>query len=670
MTKLAKFGRRAMKQQDKKSEHRTQSHTDVHGHNSHHIQELWKRFIVSLILTIPIVALSPMVWEWFGFTLDIPYRKVVIFALAATLYFYGGAPFLRGSIKELRHKNPGMMTLIAMAISVAFFYSTYSLFVESAKEFFWELATLIDVMLLGHYIEAKSVMGAANALEGIVQLIPKKAHKIVHEGVIDVTIQELLPKDIIIVKPGERIPCDGIVVDGESLVDESFLSGESRLIRKERDTKVYMGSANVDGMLKVEVAKEGKDSYLSQVIALVKEAQESRSKTQDLANRASKWLFFAALGASATTFLYWVQFLEVSQALLMSVTVLIIACPHALGLAVPLVVAISTTKAAKNGILIRNKEAFENLRNVDAICFDKTGTLTQGRLFVEKVVGDVLGVAAAIEKFSEHTIAKAIVEEAERNLKTIPNAQNFKIFPGVGAQGEVEGKRVYIGNEKILQKLGITLPKIFEKYKQASNTKVWVVVDGVVEGVILLSDRIRTEAKEAVARLRKLGIQTMMLTGDGQEVAKKVANVLGIDRYYAELLPDEKVRIVQELQKEGKKVAMVGDGVNDAPALLSADIGVAIGAGTDIAAQSADIILTKSSVMDVAKAIHLSRATYKKMVQNLWWASGYNILAIPLAGGILYRQGILIEPAVGAVLMSLSTVVVAVNARLLKNVEM
>ena len=652
----------------KKTEHVAQNHTSTHEHGSH-LNELKKRFIVSLILTIPIVILSPMIWKWFGLTLDIPYRKEVIFILSSILYFYGGAPFLQGSIKELRKKNPGMMTLIAMAISVAFFYSTYALFVESAKEFFWELATLIDIMLLGHYIEAKSVMGAANALEGIVQLIPKKAHKLTQDGMTDVDIQDLRPKDVIVVKPGERIPCDGVVVDGESLVDESFLSGESQLIRKERDAKVFMGSANVDGMLQVEVAKEGKDSYLSQVITLVKEAQESRSKTQDLANRASKWLFFAALGASATTFLYWVQYLETSQALLMSVTVLIIACPHALGLAVPLVVAISTTKAAKNGILVRNKEAFENLRRVDTICFDKTGTLTEGKLFVEKIVGDVLEFAAAIEKFSEHTIAKAIVEEAERHHETIPNAQNFKIFPGLGAQGEVEGKRVYIGNEKILQKLGITLPKTFEKYEQASNTKVWVVVDGVVEGVILLSDRIRTEAKEAIGQLQKLGIHTVMLTGDGQEVAKKVAQGIGIERFYAKLLPDEKVRIVQQLQKEGNIVAMVGDGINDAPALLSANIGVAIGAGTDIAAQSADIILTRSSVMDVYKAILLSRATYKKMVQNLWWASGYNIVAIPLAGGILYRQGILVEPAVGAVLMSLSTVMVAINARLLKNVN-
>ncbi len=639
-----------------------------HNHGSHleHMQDFKKRFVISFFLTIPILFLSPMIWDWFGFSFDFYYRKVVIFILSSIIYFYGGWPFLKGFLKEIKKRNPGMMTLITMAISVAYFYSTYSLFEDSAKEFFWELATLIDIMLIGHYIEAKSIMRASNALEGIIKLIPKKAHKLQDNSVIEIEVEHLKPNNIIIVKPGEKIPSDGIVIDGKSLVDESFLSGESKPIQKDIGKKVFMGSTNLDGVLKIEVLKDGKNSYLYQVINLVKEAQESRSKTQDLANRASKWLFFSAFGASLLTFLYWINYVEVSKAILMSVTVLIIACPHALGLAVPLVIAISTAKAAENGILIKNREAFENLKDVKVICFDKTGTLTEGKLFVEKVVGgdEVLKIVASIERFSEHSIAKAIVKKA-KNIKLF-DVKNFKIFPGIGAKGEIGKAEIIIGNEKILK--DIDLPQNFKKYKNSINTKVWVIVEKKVIGVILLGDKIRKNSKDAIDKIRSFGIKTIMLTGDNEELAKIVAKELNIDKFYAKLLPDEKVKIVKNLKRE-QKVAMVGDGINDAPALLSADIGIAIGAGTDIAAQSADIILTKNSIFDVYKAIILSKATYQKMVQNLWWASGYNIVAIPLAGGVLYNLGIVIEPAIGAIFMSLSTIIVAINAQFLKRIK-
>ncbi|BCD60384.1 MULTISPECIES: copper-translocating P-type ATPase [unclassified Nitratiruptor] len=638
-----------------------------HSNHTHHLEDFKKRFIVSLILTIPVLLLSPMIWDWFGFRLDIAFRKEIIFILSSIIYFYGGKPFLLGSLHEIKQKNPGMMTLIAMAISVAYIYSTYALFLENAKEFFWELATLIDIMLIGHYIESKSVAGASQALQSLVQLIPKKAHVIQDNKMKDISIGQLKPGDIILVKPGEKIPIDGTVLEGEALVDESFLSGESKPVSKRKNSHVYMGSTNLDSSLKIIVQKPGGKSYLYQVINLVKEAQMSRSKLQDTANKAAKWLFFIALFAGGSTFIYWMPILSANEALLISVTVLIIACPHALGLAVPLVVAISTTKAAHYGILIRNREAFENLRNIDAICFDKTGTLTEGKLKVKNIVADdpkkLLAFSASLEKLSEHSIAKAIVEEAKKAKLPLLSVDKFKIIPGKGALGLIKGEKVVIGNDTALTEQGFELP---EQNSDEVGTKVWVGVGKKILGYILLMDTIRTETKKAIALLHSMHIETVMLTGDNEITAKAVADELQMKRYFAHLLPDQKVAIIEELKKSGKKVAMVGDGINDAPSLLSANVGIAIGAGTDIAAQSADIILTNNSIFDIAKAIALSYATYSKIIQNLWWASGYNIIAIPLAAGVARGVGVAITPEIGALMMSLSTVIVAINAQFLK----
>lgn len=647
-----------------------------HGHSTmghlHHMEDMKRRFIVSTIVTIPILLLSPMIWQWFGFRLDIPYREAVIFVLSTFIFFYGGKPFLTMMVDEIRSKKPGMMTLISMAISVAYFYSAMTLVIPGGKEFFWELATLIDIMLIGHYIEAKSVLGAADALEDLVKMMPKTATRVKKDGALEeVEVGRLEKGDTILVRPGEKIAADGRVVEGESMTDEAFLTGESKPVYKKKGSGVYMGSTNLDGALRVEITKSGEESYLSQVIGLVKEAQESRSVTQDLANRAAAWLFYAAAATGAVTFAVWAAIASPMDAVLRTVTVLIIACPHALGLAVPLVVAISTSMAAKNGILIRNRQAFETLKGIDAICFDKTGTITEGKLAVDKVVAladenDLLRHAASIEENSEHIIARAIVKYAKKLGIEPERTENFTAFAGIGAKADVGGEKVMVGGPQLLAKESLTLPEALRSYEASESTKVWVVVDGSVAGVILLTDTIRETSVRAISALRSLGIETWMLTGDNEAVAKDVAEQCGIDHYRAGLLPDEKLHIIKSISEEGKVVAMVGDGINDAPSLLTADIGIAIGAGTDIAIESADIILTKSDLFSVVHAIRLSRATYRKMVQNLWWASGYNIVAIPLAAGVMAPWGVVIDPAVGAVLMSVSTVVVAINAQLLK----
>ncbi len=663
--------------------HDAHSHGDGHGggrdHSTmghmHHMEDMKRRFIVSAVVTVPILTLSPMIQEWFGFTLDIPYREAIIFVLATFIYLYGGKPFLTMMVDEIKSRKPGMMTLISMAISVAYFYSAMTLVMPGGKEFFWELATLIDIMLIGHYIEAKSVLGAADALEELVKMMPKTAMRVKADGRLEeVGIDELEKGDIILVRPGEKVPADGKVAEGESMTDEAFLTGESKPVYKKPGSDVFMGSTNIDGALRIKITKSGKESYLSQVIELVKEAQQSRSKTQDLANRAAAWLFYAATGIGAVTFAVWASIASPMDAVLRSVTVLIIACPHALGLAVPLVVAISTSIAAKKGILIRNRQAFETLKDIDAICFDKTGTITEGRLSVSGVIAvedekSLLSYAASIERNSEHIIAKAIVNYAESKGVEPLKATDFTAYPGIGAKAEVEGHKVAVGGPQILLKETLTLPDELKKYETSESTKVWVAVDDRVVGLILLKDTIRETSVEAIKTLKALGIETWMLTGDNKAVAKDVAEKTGIDRFEADLLPDQKLKLIKKIHDGGKIVAMVGDGINDAPSLLTADIGIAIGAGTDIAIESADIILTKSDLYSVVPAIKLSRATYSKMVQNLWWASGYNIVAIPLAAGVMAPWGIVIDPAVGAVLMSVSTVVVALNAQLLKRAE-
>ncbi len=654
-------------------EHKGHDHSAM-GH-LHHMEDMKRRFIVSVIVTVPILLLSPMIQQWFGFTLEVPYREAIIFVLATFIFIYGGKPFLTMMVDEIKSRKPGMMTLISMAISVAYFYSAMTLVMPGGKEFFWELATLIDIMLIGHYIEAKSVLGAANALEELVKMMPKTAMRVKPDGQLEeVGVDELERGDIILVRPGEKVPADGKVLEGESMTDEAFLTGESKPVYKKPGSEVFMGSTNIDGALRIEITKSGEESYLSQVIDLVKEAQQSRSKTQDLANRAAAWLFYAATATGAITFAVWAAVASPMDAVLRTVTVLIIACPHALGLAVPLVVAISTSMAARNGILVRNRQAFETLKDIDAICFDKTGTITEGKLSVSDVAAlgnrkELLRFAASIEQNSEHIIAKAIVKYAEAEGVEPAKASNFTAYPGIGAKAVVEGHEVAVGGPQILLKESLVLPKELKEYEASESTKVWIAVDGEIAGVILLKDTIRETSVEAIKRLKELGIETYMLTGDNEAVAKDVAQKTGIDHYRADLLPDQKLKIIKSIHDEGKIVAMVGDGVNDAPSLLTADIGIAIGAGTDIAIDSADIILTKSDLFSVVPAVKLSRATYSKMKQNLWWASGYNIVAIPLAAGVMAPWGIIIDPAIGAVLMSISTVVVALNAQLLKRAE-
>lgn len=654
------------KHHEKNEEH--QAHPD----HSHHMEEFKKRFIVSAILTIPILLLSEMIQEWFGFTITIPFHGEVLFLLSLIIYIYGGWPFLRGAVSELKNKQPGMMTLIATAMSVAFFYSSATVFLIQGKDFFWELATLIDVMLLGHWIEAKSVMGASKALDELVKVIPAVAHLVKGKKTTDVPVSELKKADIVLVKPGEKIPSDGIVVEGESAVDEALITGESKPVSKKKGDKVIGGSINTEGALRVKIEKTGEETYISQVISLVKQAQASRSRTQDLANSAAAILFYVAVAAGAITYGAWSFLGTLDFALERAVTVLVIACPHALGLAIPLVVAVSTSITAKNGILVRDRKAFESVKDIDAVVFDKTGTLTEGKLGVTDVISftlkekEIISLASAIEVNSEHMIANAIVEHAKKKRIRIPKAASFKSLPGRGAYGKVGKKEVYVGGPNLLEKLKIKFSdkKVLDLQAQG-KTVVFVVVKKKPVGAIALSDRIREESFEAVKNLREMGIKVFMLTGDSEDVAKIVADELGVDGFFAKVLPHQKAEKINVLKERGHRVAMVGDGINDAPALVTSDVGIAIGAGTDVAIESADIVLVRNDPRDIHVLMDVSKKTYSKMLQNLWWAAGYNIIAIPLAAGILYNMGILLSPAVGALLMSLSTVIVAVNAKTL-----
>lgn len=652
-------------------EHKEHRENHVGGH-AHHIKEFKNRFFVSLILTIPILALSPMIQSWFGFTLKVPFQLGIIIVLSSAVYFYGGWPFLKGAASEIKKTLPGMMTLISTAISVAFFYSIISVIFLHGKEFFWELATLIDIMLLGHWIEAKSVMGASRALEELVKIMPTHAHVVLENGEIkDVMVSQLKAGDVVLVRPGEKIPSDGIVLEGESHVNESLLTGESAPVHKLPGSKVIGGAINGSGVLKVKIEKVGEDTYLSQVLNIVKKAQESKSRTQDLANRAAAILFYVALFAGTITFAVWAFLKSPDFALERMVTVLVIACPHALGLAIPLVVAISTAITARRGILVRDRKAFELVKDVNAMVFDKTGTLTEGNFGVSEVYSkineaELLSLAYSLERNSEHIIARSISEYAERKKVSPHQVENFRAIPGKGVYGEIDGKKVYLGGANLLDELGIKPCEEFKKFTTGGKTPVYLVVDGNLAGIITLSDRIRESSRRAIAKLKQMGIKVFMLTGDSEDVAKWVAEELEIDQYFAGVLPHQKAEKIELLKKQGYRVAMVGDGINDAPALVTADVGIAIGAGTDVAIESADLILVKNDPEAVPQLIEISRKTYAKMVQNLWWAAGYNIVTIPLAAGILYWAGILINPAFGAVLMSLSTVIVAVNSQTLR----
>ncbi len=659
------------------AQQRGPEHGGHHSHHAHMVADFRRRFWISLVLSVPVVALAPMIQEWLGLreTLAFPGDGYVQFVLASIVYFYGGAPFLKGLFNELEDLRPGMMTLIALAITVAYVYSSVVVFGLDGEVFFWELATLIDIMLLGHWIEMKSVMGASAALEKLVALLPADAHLMQDDGsVTDVPVSDLHPGHRVLIKPGEKIPTDGRIVEGRTSVNEAMLTGESKPVEKRPDDEVIGGAVNGEAAITVEVGKTGEDTYLSQVIAMVRRAQETRSKTQDLANRAALWLTIIAIVAGSVTLTVWlVHGQPFDFALERMVTVMVITCPHALGLAIPLVVAVSTALSANHGLLIRDRTAFERARDLDAIIFDKTGTLTEGRFGVTDVVPlenvseqEVLRLAAALERLSEHPIAAGITRAADERGLDLPAAREFRAIPGKGAEATVDGTDVKVVSPGYLreQDTAVDNPEV-AKLAEQGKTVVYVLQEGTPVGAIALADIVREESRAALDRLREMGIKVMMLTGDATAVARWVADELGLDDFFAEVLPDQKASKVREVKERGLTVAMVGDGVNDAPALVEADVGIAIGAGTDVAVESADIVLVRSDPRDVLAIVELARKTYGKMVQNLWWATGYNVVAIPLAAGVLYRAGILLSPAVGAVLMSLSTVIVAINARLL-----
>ena len=656
------------------SEH--QEHQGHQDHHAHMAADFRKRFWISLVLTLPILALSPLLQtlvglrEAIGFSGDI----YVLFAFSSAVFWYGGWPFLKGMFTEIKSLQPGMMTLVAVAIGTAYLYSSAVVFGLTGKMFFWELATLVDIMLLGHWIEMRSVMGASKALEALAKLMPSDAHKLMPDGSVqDVPLSELALDDKVLIKPGEKVPADGVVVDGESSVNEAMLTGESTPVGKKSGGKVIGGAINGEGALTIEVKGTGKDSFLSQVIDLVKQAQESKSKTQKLADTAAMWLTIVALGGGGVTFLIWLVLMdtELAFAIERAVTVMVIACPHALGLAVPLVVAVSTALAAGNGLLIRNRVAFEGARKLQAVIFDKTGTLTEGRFgFTDTLLltpdideATLRKYAASVDANSEHPIAKAIAESSEQKSPV----EDFKSLPGKGAEGRVEGKDIKVVSPGYLREQNIELAdKRVEPLQAQGKTVVFILVDGQLKGAMALADIIRPEAKQAIADLKALNIRCMMLTGDNQATAKWVSDQVGLDEYFAEVLPQDKAAKVKEVQSRGVLVAMTGDGVNDAPALAQADVGIAIGAGSDVAVETADIILVRSNPLDVVAIVQLSRATYSKMIQNLVWATGYNVVAIPLAAGALYAWGVLLTPALGAALMAASTVIVAINARLLR----
>jgi P-type Cu2+ transporter len=650
------------------------NHSEHENHHMHMIEDFRRRFWVSLILTFPILILSPLIQNILGYELTFRFDNYLLFGLSSLVYFYGGWTFLTGLIDELKKKQPGMMTLIGVAISVAWGYSSAIALGLEGKSFFWELATLIDIMLLGHWIEMKSVMGASNALQQLVQLMPSEAHLIQKDNETnDVKVTELKKDDQVFVKPGEKMPVDGIIVDGKSHVDESMVTGESKPVIKEVDNKVIAGTVNGNGSLTIKVEQVGEEAYLNKVIDMVKEAQSEKSKTQHLADKVAFWLTLVSLLVGFITLILW---LILGQpfvfALERMASVMVITCPHALGLAIPLVVAISTSLSAQRGLLIRNRTAFENSRKISLLVFDKTGTLTKGKFEVLRYGTlnnsyqdkEILSLAGSVESKSEHPLATSIMQKIEKEKIKIAEAKNFKAITGKGVEGEVENKKVNIVSPGFVREKGIKTSN--DAYKSSQETIVFILVEGKLAGFIAMGDEIREESYKAVRILKEQGLKLYMITGDNDKAAKSVSDELNLDGYYAEVLPNQKLEKIKDFQAKGEFVAMTGDGINDAPALAKADVGIAIGSGTDIAAETADIILVNSNPIDIAHLILFGKETYKKMIQNLIWATGYNIIAIPLAAGILYNYGIIISPAMGAIFMSLSTVIVAVNAQLLK----
>lgn len=642
-------------------------------HAGHHTANFLKRLWICLVFTIPILLLSHMIQQWLGFELRFTGDQYVLLALSSIVYFYGGWPFLDGLVREMKRKAPGMMTLVAVAITVAYLYSVAVVFGLKGMDFFWELSTLIDIMLLGHWLEMKSIAGASRELELLVQLMPSDAHIVHGDHVMEVKTEDLKESDVILIKPGEKVAADGDIIDGESYLNESMLTGESKPVWKAKGDKVIAGSLNGNGSLKVQVAHGAKDSYLSQVIKLVKDAQASKSTTQLLADKAALWLTIIAIVSGIATFLYWyMDGKAISFAIERMVTVIVICCPHALGLAVPLVVANSTALSAKNGLLIKNRTAFENSRKITTLVFDKTGTLTVGKFEVSKIVPlqndlsdkELLRLAAALEQKSEHPIATGIMQKATDLAIKFPATENFNAITGKGIEASVEGKAVKVVSPGYLKENNIGLPQSFTS--NPTETVVFIIINNQLAGYISLSDAIRPESAEAIQTLKNNNIKSVLLTGDNKMVAEHVGKELGIDEFFAEVLPHQKLEKIEELQGEGEFVAMTGDGVNDAPALAKADIGIAVGTGSDIAAETAGIVLVNSNPKDVVNLVLFGKATYRKMIQNLIWATGYNIVALPLAAGVLYSKGLLLSPAAGAILMSLSTVIVAINASGLK----
>jgi P-type Cu2+ transporter len=680
-----------MEKHESISEH--EGHGEHKGHEGHvdhtgHEEMFRRKFWISLLISIPVLIFSPTISNFLGYALpDFPGVRWTTPVFSVIVFYYGGLPFLKMAVPEFKKRKPGMMTLISLAITVAFVYSLAALFMPTSTTFFWELVTLIDIMLLGHWIEMRSIRQASGALQELAKLLPDTAERIDGEGNREtVPVSKLSKGDLLLVRPGASIPADGEVEEGTSNVNEAMITGESRLVKKSPGEKVIAGTINGSGSLRVRVNATGDDTALAGIMRMVDEAQKSKSNTQILADKAAGWLFYIALGSAIITAIAWIIAVGFDVEVVARVaTVLVIACPHALGLAVPLVVAITTAMGAKNGILVRDRLALEKSREIDIIVFDKTGTLTEGKFGVVGIQAidgvseeDALALTAAIEGDSEHTIARGIRKSAEEKNLELPEVSDFEALKGRGVRSVYQNNTVYVGGPRLLEMLDIELPKTISQFEDEANKKGQSVVNLVQVGIegpqvtaaFALADVIRPNSKEVVERLHEMEIDVAMLTGDSKAVAKSVAEELGIETYFAEVLPKNKDRKIIELQDKGLQVAMVGDGVNDAPALTRADVGIAIGSGTDVAIKSAGIILVKDNPMDVVKIFDLSKASYRKMVQNLFWAAGYNIFAIPLAAGVLAPFGILLSPAVGALLMSLSTVIVAINAQLLRRHEL
>ncbi len=663
--------------------HHELQHTEHHDHDKHagHNPDMFKKkFWLSFVLTIPVLIFSQTIQELLNFTAPtFPGSEWIPAILGTIIFFYGGLVFLKSAKAEIEARLPGMMTLISLAISVAFIYSLAVTLGLDGMDFWWELATLVTIMLLGHWLEMASVMNAQGALKELAKLLPDEAELVTKSGTKTVTIASLKVGNIVLVRPGTAIPTDGEVIKGKSDVNESMLTGESKSVDKDVKSFVIGGTINGSGALTVKVTKVGNDTALAGIMKLVAEAQSSKSKTQIIADRAAYYLTFVAIGAALLTALGWSLFSDQSLSFILErvVTVLVIACPHSLGLAIPLVTAISTSLAAKNGLLVRQRMALESARNLDVILFDKTGTLTKGEQGVVDIVtdgikpNDLLALAGAVELESEHPIAKAIVRYAKEKKLDLSKAKNFSAMSGRGAKASVDSKTVYVGGPRLLEELSVSqssaIKSAYDAASKDGKTVIYVVSDKKVLGAVMLSDIIRPESKDAVQTLQASGKRVAMLTGDAKGVAAWVAKELGITEFFAEVLPEHKADVVKKLQADGSKVAMVGDGVNDAPALTQADVGIAIGAGTDVAIESAGIVLASSDPRGVAKIVILSKATYRKMVQNLFWGAGYNVVAIPLATGV---TGFILSPALGAVLMSLSTIIVAVNAQFLRKANL